>query len=204
MADTPKKRKPGRPKGPCSDRELAQRRSAALKTGEHAATLERRLIPACKRRTCPLGDDGFPCELRERRDQAGQGTELCAPALLVDDAVRATFERAIATRDPALLAPLAAYPLAAMHALATGELARLGEEGFVLEQEILGKDGTKLGARAIENPRANPTLKLLALLGFTADDLAITPKSAGAADRDHGIADLAGFLRASHEALAKP
>jgi hypothetical protein len=73
--------------------------------------------------------------------------------------------------------------------------ALLLQEGLTIEQPIVGRTpdgGTDVIAyRSAENPRAATLLKLLAQIGHTAADQAITPKSSGERSRDEGIGSLA-------------
>lgn len=203
MADEPKKRKPGRPKGkPLSEKEIAQRRAAAWKTGKHAESSLGPMVP-CKRSVCPLGEEGYPCDLKTKADAAGGITERCAPAGMVDPAVHAAYKRALENQDPSELAPLQALFLSSMSGLASSQLKALMEEGgFAIDQEFVTKDGDILN-RLEENPRGKNTLKLLEMLGATADQQQLTPKSKKEGDRDEGAANLFAFLGRSRKALGE-
>ncbi len=198
---TKPKGKPGRPKGkPLSEAELAQRRGAAWKTGQHAES-SLGSLPPCKPSLCPLGEDGFPCDLRDKRTEQGKPTERCAPQLLVDPQMHAAFLRARETGDPGELSPIYALLMASMTQLSMMELQNLSKEGgFSITEEYLSKDGDVL-TKSVENPRGRGALKLLEMVGATADQQGLTPKSRSQANRDDSVADLFTFLGSTRKAL---
>src|SRR5215218_2343002 len=162
--------KPGRPKGkPLSEKERAQRRSAALKTGEYAATALAQALPPCKPAVCPLegpaapeGGTGYPCEIKRTIEAGGGGLSACLLAL----GEQSTIDRyvaAITKGDTAGIAELAATSLAAKSLLEQRGLKALLDDGLTVEEPIVGKgpDGPEIiGNRTRENPAAALTLKL--------------------------------------------
>ncbi len=198
MADDQGKRKRGRPKGkPLSDAELAQRRTAAWKTGEHAQSSLGPLAP-CKKGSCPLE---YPCDTKRARDEKGIATERCAPRMAVDPALHQAFLRARVDGNTDALAPIHALLLSQMTELASGELERLSVEGgFSIVESFYTKDGD-LVEKTVENPRGRGALKLLEMIGATADQQQVTPKSRNEGDRDKSAASLFDFLAATRKAL---
>ena len=188
-----KPRRPGRPRGPCSPKELAQRRAAPLKTGEHAQTALGQALPPCKPKTCPNEGTGT-CDVKRAVEARGGGLASCLVALGGSPAMDA-YLAALRTGDLKGLAELTAASLAGQLVLGQSELALLLQEGLTVEQPIVGRmpdGGTDvIGHRPAENPRAALALKLLAQLGHTAADQALTPKSSGERNRDEGIGSLA-------------
>ena len=188
------KPRPGRPKGkPLSEREKAQRRTAAITHGRNTKGLLRGAAP-CKRSTCLMGQESYPCSLKQKADEEEKGLEVCAPRLVFDPRAHETIQRAIESGDPSGMAELTALPIAAAHSLTQDELAKLQGEGLVLEEEVVGKEGEVIASRAVANPRAGLVLKLMDTLGLTAAQQAITPKSSGEKQRDEGVGGLTTWL----------
>jgi hypothetical protein len=190
------KRKGGRPKGkPLSAKERAQRRAAAVKTGEHATTALAQALPPCKPGVCPNGGKGT-CEVKQAIEARGAGLSACLVSLGHQDVMQ-SYLNALRTGDLAGLEELTATSLAGQLALAQGELTVLLQEGLVVQVPIVGRnaegDLEVVAERPVENPRAANTLALLRQLGHTAADQAITPKSSGERDRDRGLG-LAGRM----------
>jgi len=191
-----KRPKGGRPKGkPLSAKERAQRRAAAVKTGEYATTALGQALPPCKPSVCPNGGTGT-CDVKRAVESRGAGLSACLVSLGHQDVMQA-YLAALQSGDLAGLEELAATSLAGQLALAQGQLSVLLQEGLVVQVPVLGRnaegDLEVIAERPVENPRAANTLTLLRQLGHTAADQAITPKSSGERDRDRGLG-LAGKL----------
>jgi hypothetical protein len=194
----PKARRPkgGRPKGkPVSAQERAQRRAAAVKTGEYATTALGQTLPPCKPAVCPNGGTGT-CDIKTAIESRGAGLSTCLVSLGHQE-VRTAYLKAVQTGDLEGIHELAATSLAGQLALAQGELAVLLQEGLVVQVPVVARnaegDLEVIAERPVENPRAANTLALLRQLGHTAGDQAVTPKSSGERDRDRGLG-LAGKL----------
>jgi hypothetical protein len=190
------KPKAGRPKGkPLSAKERAQRRAAAVKTGEYATTALGQALPPCKPSVCPNGGTGT-CDVKRAVESRGAGLSACLVSLGHQDVMQ-SYLAALQTGDLNGLHELAATSLAGQLALAQGQLSVLLQEGLVVQVPVLGRnaegDLEVIAERPVENPRAANTLALLRQLGHTAGDQAITPKSSGERDRDRGLG-LAGKL----------
>jgi hypothetical protein len=184
------KGKGGRPKGkPLSVKERAQRRAAAVKTGEYATTALGQALPACKPAVCPNGGTGT-CDVKRAVEAQGGGLSACLVSLGQHDVMQ-KYLAAIQSGDLSGLAELAATSMAGQLALAHGELAVLMHEGLVVQVPIVGRnadgDLEVVAERPVENPRAANTFQLLRQLGHTAADQAITPKASGERERDHGL-----------------
>lgn len=179
--------KRGRPPGPCNPRELAQRRGAAWKHGERAATALRRSLHPCRKDLCPVS---HPCDLKTAIEGAGGALEACLVELGVSGEDREAYRRAIAEGDLEGLHEIVSASLAANKGLLDRErLAIVLEGGFAIEQPILGKpddDGHQeiVGHRTQQNPRSIPFLELNKQVGITADQQAATPKARGQTERD--------------------
>lgn len=203
--DTPvnPKRKAGRPKGkPLSKAERAQRRSAAVKHGQYAETTIAQSLPPCKPSTCEV----YPCEIKQEAQTRGGDLSQC-PISLADGDLIERFRAAIVEGDTKGLAELSAASLAGMADLERAELARLRSEGLVIDVEFpVGReeDGSPIIiTRPVENPRADKLLKISTMLGHTADQQMITPKSRGEKAMATGIEQLgrAAWLRAKREEI---
>lgn len=108
--------------------------------------------------------------------------------LAVSDEARERFREAIVSGDLEDLAALPAALLAGMQQLGERELAQLLDEGLVTQIEIPVEDGGSV-FRPTENPRAKNLLKLLEMLGATAAQQSITPKSQGERKRDVSVSE---------------
>jgi hypothetical protein len=184
------KGKGGRPKGkPLSAKERAQRRAAAVKTGEYATTALAQALPPCKPAVCPNGGTGT-CDVKRAVEAQGAGLSACL-ASLGQHEVMQKYLAAIQSGDLSGLAELAATSMAGQLALAHGELAVLMQEGLVTHIPVVGRNAEGelevVAERPVENPRAANTFQLLRQLGHTAADQAITPKASGERERDHGL-----------------
>jgi hypothetical protein len=184
------KGKGGRPKGkPLSAKERAQRRAAAVKTGEYATLALAQALPPCKPAVCPNGGTGT-CDVKRAVEAQGGGLSACL-ASLGQHEVMQKYLAAIQSGDLSGIAELAATSLGGQVTLAHGELAVLMQEGLVVQVPIVGRnaDGELevVAERPVENPRAANTFQLLRQLGHTAADQAITPKASGERERDHGL-----------------
>ncbi|MEA2562113.1 MAG: hypothetical protein QOH06_3617 [Acidobacteriota bacterium] len=188
--DQEQKKKGGRPKGkPLSAKERAQRRAAAVKTGEHATTALGQALPPCKPAVCPNDGTGT-CEVKRAVESRGAGLSACLVSLGHQDTME-KYLAAIERGDLAGLAELAATSMAGQLALAHGELSHLMHEGLVVQVPIVGRnadgDLEVVAERPVENPRAANTFQLLRQLGHTAADQTITPRSSGERERDQGL-----------------
>lgn len=189
---TPSERKgqPGRPKGkPLSAKERAQRRAAAVKTGEHATTALGQALPPCKPAVCPNEGTGT-CNVKRAVEARGAGLSACLVSLGHQDTME-KYLAAIERGDLTGLAELAAASMAGQLALAHDQLSELMREGLVVQVPIVGRnsdgDLEVVAERPVENPRAANTFQLLRQLGHTAADQAITPRSSGERERDQGL-----------------
>jgi len=182
--------KGGRPKGkPLSAKERAQRRAAAVKTGEHATTALGQALPPCKPSVCPNDGTGT-CNVKRAVESRGAGLSACLVSLGHQDTME-KYLAAIERGDLTGLAELAATSMAGQLALAHGELSTLMNEGLVVQVPIVGRnadgDLEVVAERPVENPRAANTFQLLRQLGHTAADQTITPRSSGERERDQGL-----------------
>lgn len=173
---------------------LAQRRAAAWKTGEHATTALRQAVPPCSRKHCPMsGDDLHNCSVKRQVEASGSALDVCPVRLVADPVTRDRYLTAIRDGKVEGLAELTATTLAGMAHLATSELAKIQDEGLAIPFTVYGPDGSPMDG-VKPNPRATPTLQLLDMLGMTASQQAITPKSQGERKRDEGLTGLAELL----------
>lgn len=187
----------------------AQRRKAAWKHGQHAATALTQTVHPCRRDLCPLnrmsGDgtsgcagaepasvaaeavEGFDrCETRRLVEGGGKALEACVVELVINPDTRRRYLEALEGNPDGLREQTATF-FAAMANLSEGELAQLQREGLAISFPIFSKDGDEVGTGTKVNPRVEPLQKFLEMLGITAPQQAITPKSAGEKKRDDGI-----------------
>lgn len=177
-----------RERGPAA---AAQSRGAAWKTGEHARTALSQAFHPCKRSICPMTDPNEKgnCSIRREADTRGVAVDRCPLPIVVNAELRERYVAAIRKGDFEGLSEFVGTLLAGMGETAAQELGRVLQEGLSIEFEIFGPDGqTSSGVKT--NPRAEPLLKMLEMLGATAAQQAITPKAAGERKRDEGIGGL--------------
>lgn len=181
----------------------AQRRAAAWKTGQYAATAVAQAFPPCKRSTCPMTDpnEKANCAIKRQVESDGSALAACPVALVYSPDVRERYVAAIENGEARGLAELAGTALAAMQQLAGQELAKVQTEGLAVEAEIFGPDGDTL-RQLRANPRAEPLLKLLDMLGFSATHQAITPRATAERKADEGIGSIADFLQRRRQLAA--
>lgn len=198
---TPPKNKGGRPKGPCSERELEQRRGAGWKHGARASTLTRSSLPPCKQSTCPLS---YPCDVRRQADAEDRALDHCPVAAALDPNVRDAYHAAIVKGDHTALRELAATALANQALIFARGQDQLLRDGLTVEEDVIGKDGASMGTRQRPHAAAGSVLTLAAQLGFTADAHQLTPKSADEGKRDRGIGGLADHLADLNKRASMP
>lgn len=180
----------------------AQRRAAAWKTGQYAATAVAQAFPPCKRSTCPMTEnEKGNCAIKRQVEADGSALAACPVALVYAPDVRERYVAAIESGEARGLAELAGTALAAMQQLAGQELAKVQTEGLAVEAEIFGPDGDAL-RQLRANPRAEPLLKLLDMLGYSATHQAITPRATAERKADEGIGSIADFLQRRRQLAA--
>lgn len=133
------------------------------------------------------------CSLKRQADSKGNEIVRCPLPLVVDESVRQKVVAAIQKGESSALAELTGTLLAGMHMLSAQELQKLLDEGFSIPFTVMSPDGEPIDM-VKTNPRAEPTLKLLDMVGATAAQQSITPKSRGEQKRDEGLGELAELL----------
>lgn len=173
----------------------AQRRSAAWKHGQRAATALTQSVPPCKKSLCPLeGDEKGNCSIKRAMEAKDKSMEVCPLPLAVNADTRRAYLTALQNGDFGGLQEMVATLFAGMFGFAMEEFGRLSDEGGSITFDIFGPDGEKAQGTKV-NPRYEPFLKLLEVLGITASQQAITPKSQGEKKRDDGIGNAMDFYR---------
>ena len=183
----------------------AQRRAAAWKHGQRAATVLTQTVPPCKKSLCPLTDETERgrCLIKRNMDEQGKPLEICPVQLSVNPDTRQAFMAAMDTGDLTGLREITATLFAGMTNLSQDELAKVMRDGLAIDFDVYNKDGDVVGSGKKVNPAIEPLLKILEMLGVTAPQQAITPKSAGEKTRDGGIGATLDFY-ARRAALAGP
>ncbi len=147
------------------------------------------------------GGEGYPCALKDQVDGAGGALEACLPDLVSHPEIAAKWKRALETGDVAGLQDFVASSLGGLSVLQNRELIKILKDGLAIEETLYSKDGDELGSRTVANPAAKPFLELTRLLGLTAPDQRLTPKSQDQAARDQGIGALVDFMTDRRRAL---
>jgi hypothetical protein len=197
------KKKPGekRRKYTQSPKTDAQRRVAARTHGKTCATAVRQVLPACIRRQCPLADadgTGYPCTLKQRVEEVGGVVESCPLPLVTSTEAAEAYRNALAKGDLSGLANLTATALGSLAGTTVSELRKVAEEGFKTETEVvIGMRGETPITSTVEkkNPRAEVALDAMKVLGLTADQQQLTPKSQGDAKRGDAAAGFFSGLK---------
>ena len=167
----------------------------------------RQTLPACNRRQCPLADaagHGFPCVMKETVEANGGAIESCPMPFVANAEVRERYLVALRTGELGGLDEMAAASLAAQTGLAGSELKKLFDEGLSIKEDIYGPDGALVGHVQRKNPRAEPTLKLLEMIGHTAKQQGVTRESQGERKRDDSISGFLGSLAELHKKHGVP
>ncbi len=129
--------------------------------------------------------------------------EVCLVTFVTDPAVQDAYLKALQGDQGALL-PLVAQSLASGHQLLDRELKGLLEgDGFALTEDVVSKDGEAIGERRVANPAALPTLRLMELMGATAAQQTVTPKSRAKRGTEEAATDLLGWLHKKRQAGAE-
>lgn len=134
------------------------------------------------------------CGMKKALEADGHVVERCPVRLVVDEDVRRKVVAAIQKGESDGMAELTGTLLAGMHMLSAQELGKLLEEGMSVTYDVASPDGESFLSMTKTNPRAEPTLKLLDMVGATAAQQSITPKSKGEQKRDEGMGELAELL----------
>lgn len=161
-------------------------------------------VPPCKPSLCPLTDPEQKgrCQIKRDMETANRSLEVCPVQLVVNEATRAKLLKAIESGDPTQAQDLIATLMAGMHELAGSQLAEVMREGLSVDVDVFGSDGERVGSTVKVNPRAEPMLKLLEMVGATAAQQAITPKASGERKRDEGIGKALDFYKRRRELAA--
>lgn len=134
------------------------------------------------------------CSMKRALEADGHIVDRCAVRLAVDPEIRQKVVAAIQKGESDGMAELTGTLLAGMHMLSAQELGHLLQEGLSVSYEVASPDGKDFLTMTKTNPRAEPTLKLLDMVGATAAQQSITPKSKGEQKRDEGMGELAELL----------
>lgn len=172
----------------------AQRRAAAVKTGQHAA-LPGGVAP-CKSSTCP-GE--YPCQVKAAATSNGQSLSTCLPAIVGDSALAGKFLAAM-QGDLGQVRALAAASLALQQQLHDKAGQELLAEGFAIRQRYQTPDGVEL-EKVIPHPAARPFLGLTAQLGYAAEHWLLTPKARGEEAAQKSLVDLAAFMASTRRGM---
>lgn len=175
---------------------IDQRRAANWKTGERSRSFLTQNVHPCKPGLCPLTDPEAKgnCGIKRAMADQEKNLEACPVALVVNEGTRQKILTAINGGGLEGVNELTANLLAGMHELGASELAKLLKDGFTIERAIVNKDGDISGYMPGVNPSAEPTLKLLDMLGATGAAATVTNKSRGDRAVGESIDDLAKLL----------
>ncbi|MEL7060000.1 MAG: hypothetical protein AAGN46_08245 [Acidobacteriota bacterium] len=186
-------RRPGRPPGPCSDRERAQRRTAALKHGRYAATTSRRTLRPCKEAGCPLD---YPCEAKQLADAEGLGLESCIADVVLAQRDADVFRQALEDGDPSVLDDLVAGHLGTMSRVLEQGVRQMLVDGMSIEEVSYDADGNEI-VREVPHPNARTAIEIIKALGLSLPEQRLTRRSQGEGAKDDAIGDFFGWAQSS-------
>lgn len=170
----------------------AQRQGAPWQHGIYSQAVVGQVMPPCMRSKCPLGEDVFPCEVRQAADQAGRHLDRCPVVLGEDGQALRQLARAILDGDLEHLAQGTALSLRLAHTILDKGLVEILREGLTIEEPFVYQGDVVPGVvKHHTHPSAKPVIELLQALGVTADQQQVTPKSKGEKRLQNGISTLA-------------
>jgi len=185
---TPKKR--GRPPGPCSKREVAQRKEAASRSAAARSPEGKR---ACSKNNWRHGryaksmmqlGGGKPCQstcpkypcvfVTEGKTKPGQ---RCLDVIDVRDMehLASSILAAIESKDQSRLNDIASLEMAANVEILHRLRAEIADKGVIIERALFNKDGKQIGTDPIPNPAVALLIKLCSEIGINLPEFMATP-----------------------------
>jgi len=187
MAD---KKKSGRPKGPCSEREIAQRKAAApaaararSPAGKKASSRNHWVhgryakgqLAAMGGKPCQTTCPKYPCVfVTEEKTKAGQS---CLEAVDVQrlEHVAEAILQAVDGGDASALNQIASLEMAGNLDILHRLRSEIASRGVLIEKALFSSDGKQIGADLIENPALKTLVKLCSEMGFNLAEFVATP-----------------------------
>lgn len=179
-----------------------QRKGAPWKTGLYDQSILGQVMPPCMRAKCPLGQEVFPCEVRQAADDAGRKLERCPVVLGEDASALQELADAILRGDLDPLAQGTALSMRLAKTILDKGLVEILQDGLTVEEAVV-HDGEVLTdvVKYKTHPSAKPVTELLQILGVTADQQQLTPKSQGDKRMKESFTTLADRMAARRQAL---
>jgi len=186
------KGKAGRPKGPCSQREIAQRKAAAPAAararspeGKRASSRNRWVhgryakgqLAAMGGKPCQTTCPQYPCVfVTEEKTKAGQS---CLEAVNVNrlEHVAEAILQAVDGGDASALNQIASLELAGNIDILHRLRSEIASRGVLIEKALFDSSGKQIGADLIENPALKTLVKLCGEMGFSLAEFVATPAS---------------------------
>ena len=184
------KGKAGRPKGPCSEREIAQRKAAAPAAararspeGKRASSRNRWVhgryakgqLAAMGGKPCQTTCPQYPCVfVTEEKTKAGQS---CLEAVDVSrlEHVAEAILQAVDGGDTAALNQIASLEMAGNLDILHRLRSEIAARGVLIEKALFDSSGKKIGADLIENPALKILVKLCSEMGINLAEFVATP-----------------------------
>jgi len=191
MADRVKK-KPGRPKGPCSPREIAQRKKAAPAAararspeGKRASSKNRWVhgryakgqLAALAGKPCQTTCPKYPCVfVNESKTKPGQS---CLDAVDISrlEHVADSILQAVQGGDTQALNEVATLQLAGNIEILNQLRSEISARGVVISKDLFNSAGEQIGSDLVENPALKILVKLCSTMGFSLSEFLITPQA---------------------------
>lgn len=184
------KGKAGRPKGPCSEREIAQRKAAAPAAararspeGKRASSRNRWVhgryakgqLAAMGGKPCQTTCPKYPCVfVTEEKTKAGQA---CLDAVNVNrlEHVAEAILQAVDGGDCSALNQIASIEMAGNLDILNSLRTEIAARGVLIEKALFDSSGKQIGADLIENPALKILVKLCGEMGFSLAEFVATP-----------------------------
>jgi len=184
------KKRPGRPKGPCSEREIAQRKAAAPAAararspeGKRASSKNRWVhgryakgqLAAMVGKPCQTTCPQYPCVfVTEEKTKPGQS---CLEAVDVSrlEHVSEAILQAVDGGDPSALNQIASLEMAGNLDILHRLRSEIAARGVLIEKALFDSSGKQIGADLIENPALKTLVKLCGEMGINLAEFVATP-----------------------------
>jgi len=193
-------KKPGRPKGPCSEREIAQRKAAAPAAararspeGKRASSRNRWVhgryakgqLAAMGGKPCQTTCPQYPCVfVTEEKTKAGQS---CLDAVDVSrlEHVAEAIMQAVDGGDASALNQIASLEMAGNLDILHRLRSEIAARGAVIEKALFDSSGRPIGSDVIANPALPVLIKLCGEMGFNLSEFIATPASKAKIRNEH-------------------
>jgi len=184
------KRKAGRPKGPCSPREIEQRRQAApaaararSPAGTRASSRNRWVhgryakgqLAAMGGKPCRTTCPKYPCVfVTEEKTKPGQSCLEAVDVSRLEHVAEAVLQ-AVDGGDASALNQIASLEMAGNLDILHRLRSEIAARGVLIERTLFDKSGKKISVDVVENPALKILVKLCSEMGINLTEFVATP-----------------------------